>query len=437
MLLFGAVAAGAILAGTAWSVWLQYLRAMDAVRGVTGPHPLVAWRTDASASALLAVTAAVALMAFAVFLARKVAVEGHLRQVERQHENIIDQAMDAIVTVDESQHVVSFNKAAEQVFGVSAAQALGQPLNNFLPERYHAVHSGHVQHFARTGTTARRMGERRALHGRRADGSEFPLDASISRSMGPDGMLFTVILRNITLQVQAEEALRKSHQELQMLARSANEALESQRRRVARELHDELGGALTALKMDMAMCGNLLPPDSPALHERLEQMRGLVDALVAASRRISAELRPLMLDDLGLGAALEWLVQDFSRRHGVQSDLQLDPTLVQLREPYASAVFRIVQESLTNVARHAQAQRVDVGLQLRDGQVWLEVRDDGRGIDAAGPRKTVSHGLLGIRERARLLAGEAHIEPAAGGGTRVRAHFPLPDTERELEATPA
>jgi PAS domain S-box-containing protein len=415
-----------------WSIWHQYRRVEEALSGAIGPHPLDAWRTDALASGLLATVAVVFLLALTLFLARKVGVEARLHDVETLHQKIIEQAMDAIITVDESHRIVAFNKAAEEVFGLPASRAIGQPLNMLLPERFHAAHTAHVDRFAATGATARRMGERRALFGRRTNGEEFPLDASISRSPGLRGQLFTVILRDITRQVEAEQEVRKSHQELELLARSANEALEAQRRRVARELHDEFGGVLTALKMDIAMCDEKMPPERADLRAHLEQMRQLVDGMVAASRRLSSELRPLMLDDLGLGAALDWLAQDFAKRHRIAVQLRADPALSHLREPYASAVFRIVQEALTNVARHAQAARVDIEAQVAGGELRLEVRDDGLGIAPERQGASGTHGLLGIRERARLLAGSATIEPAPGGGTRVRARFPLP-----REAVPA
>ncbi len=144
----------------------------------------------------------------------------------------------------------------------------------------------------------------------------------------------------------------------------------------------------------------------------------LLDGTVAATRRISADLRPLVLDDLGLGAAAEWLVQSFTSRTGIACELAMARGL-ELGEPYATTVFRVLQESLTNVAKHADATQVEVSLGRDGPDVILAVQDNGRGFAIGAPRKPGSFGLLGLRERAALLGGEVSIESAPGRGTQV------------------
>jgi signal transduction histidine kinase len=155
-------------------------------------------------------------------------------------------------------------------------------------------------------------------------------------------------------------------------------------------------------------------------------MRSVLDSTVAATRRISADLRPLMLDDLGLEAALEWLVEETSRRHGFAVDLQVDERSATIAEPLASQIFRIVQESLTNVGRHAAARNVLVRVRALGPEIHLDVHDDGRGISPEDLRKKGSFGLVGIRERAYTLAGSVEMRGEPGRGTAIHVRLPIP-----------
>ncbi len=338
---------------------------------------------------------------------------------------ILESAMDAIITVDALQRIVLFNDAAENIFGLSRDQALGSSLERLIPDRFKAAHRKHVQRFGDTGDTTRRMGAKLVLFGLRATGEEFPIDASISQVTVDGQKFFTVILRDVTERVQSDAAIARSHADLRGLSRAANEALESERRRVARELHDELGQQLTAMKIDMTELEHALAIERPELQTRCVHLRGLIDQTVASTRRIAADLRPLMLDDLGLGAALEWLAQNTSQRTGIGVRLAIDEALTEVPDPHASTIFRIVQESLTNVARHASASKVDIEVRSDNAHALVSVRDNGRGIAAGDQDKRGSFGLLGIKERARLLGGHASIENHPGGGAVVKAHLPL------------
>jgi hypothetical protein len=337
---------------------------------------------------------------------------------------IVDSAMDAVVTVDEGQRVVLFNRAAEQVFGVRRDEALGASLERFLPARFRAAHHAHVEHFGRTGVTSRRMGDVTTLWALRSDGTEFPIEASISQAVEEGRRFFTVILRDITLRKQAEEALKRSEQELRELSARVLEAREEEKTRIARELHDELGQLLTALKMDLAWLRERLPS---SLQEKAAEMSGMLDQTVGATRRISADLRPLMLDDLGLADAAGWLVQDFAKRSGLQVEVRLPEAeaLQDVSKSVATAVYRAVQESLTNIGRHAGARRAWVMFAVEDGTIHVEVEDDGRGIAPQDLAKSRSLGLKGMRERFAYLGGALEIGAAPRGGTRLRLRVPL------------
>jgi PAS domain S-box-containing protein len=396
---------------------------------MTEHHILGPWRATAQQFGTGAFGAALLAMALMLLIARQLriteAARVELRQSAQRLDGIIQSAMDAIITVNQQQRILLFNAAAEQVFRCSAAKAIGSSLDRFLPERFRAVHRAHVDDFGATGVTARRMGDRMTLTAMRADGQEFPIDASISKVVVNDEKVYTVILRDITEQRRAEKEIAHSHHRLRELAIVMNDVREAERTRVARELHDELAQWLTALKMDVSWLASRLPSGSSEMAARTARMSGIIDDTVKAVRRIAADLRPTILDDLGPIAALEWLAQDFSERSGivVKTDMtQAEPTF---QEPLVTAVFRMVQEALTNVARHARATEVVITLQVDDTTLRLCVRDNGNGADLALLEQSGSYGLLGIRERAYTLGGTAEFSSAPGTGFSVEIEIPV------------
>ncbi|WP_321940406.1 PAS domain-containing sensor histidine kinase [Paraburkholderia sp. J8-2] len=363
-------------------------------------------------------------------------VAGDARLNEARMMGIIRSSMEAIVTVDETQRVVIFNPAAEQVFGLSAMEAIGSPLSRFIPERFRAAHAQHVEQFGETGVTERLMGRsQRVLHGLRANGDEFPIEASISQIRDDSGKLFTVMLRDVTERVRAEDELTCSREELRELSANLQNVREAEKARIARELHDDLGQQLTALKIDLCALERRLGEDDVTdVPARLAGMRNLIDATVAALRRIAADLRPVMLDDLGLVPAIEWLANDFTNRYGIAVKRNLDADAMMFSNIASSALFRIVQEALTNVARHAEAHLVEITLKV-DGPICvLRIADDGLGAagDPADPTglqrsalREKSFGLLGIRERARMLDGTVLIDTAPDKGFAMTITFAL------------
>lgn len=217
-------------------------------------------------------------------------------------------------------------------------------------------------------------------------------------------------------------ALAVSRERLQRLTAGLLQATEEERTRIAREIHDVLGQALTALKMDVAWIGRRLSPDTPATQAKLAGMVALIDEAVVTVRRIATDLRPGVLDDLGLAAAVQWQAEEFEHRTGIHcafstvvDDGALDPLV-------STAVFRILQESLTNVARHGRASNVAVTLEHRDTDLVLEVRDDGIGIAESDVSSVRSIGLAGMRERAQLVGGGFSI--SGGAGTTVHVQIP-------------
>jgi PAS domain S-box-containing protein len=341
---------------------------------------------------------------------------------------IIRSSMEAIITVDEAQRIVIFNPMAERIFSCSAMDAIGAPLVRFIPERFRSAHEKHVEQFGVTGVSERQMGRQRVLFGLRANGEEFPIEASISQILDANGKLYTVVLRDVTERVKADNALKASREDLRELSANLQNVREEEKARIARELHDDLGQQLTALKMDLSsveLALDALPAGGPEVRTQLRGMRRLIDATVASVRRIAADLRPVMLDDLGLVPAIEWLANDFTNRYGIDIERQIEPGDIVFTRNGATTLFRIVQEALTNVARHADATLVTLVLRIEGEHCILRIADNGRGTVEPDGRNGKSFGLLGIRERAHMLGGSIAIETAAARGFAITAVFPL------------
>lgn len=225
--------------------------------------------------------------------------------------------------------------------------------------------------------------------------------------------------------LRAEIALQDSNSQLRALAARIETIREEERREIARELHDELGQALTALKMDVAAWLNRMPKRSVEMRARAQNMSDQIDATIKTVRRLSSQLRPGMLDDLGLGPSIEWYAHEFETRTGIECQVCTPPEDLELNQTQAIALFRIFQETLTNVARHADAKHVNIELVQHDGVVSLQIRDDGKGIDLSQVRGKHSLGLLGMRERVQMLNGSLEIQGRPGEGTTIVVQVPL------------
>jgi signal transduction histidine kinase len=225
---------------------------------------------------------------------------------------------------------------------------------------------------------------------------------------------------------RAQEQLRESHEQLRALSVYLQHVREEERTRIAREVHDELGQALTSCKLDLSLLANKLPGSLAPLKERAKALSAHIDATIHTVRRIATELRPGILDHLGLIAALEWQANEFQTRTGIKCDVRTDLHEPVLTPDLATTFFRIFQETLTNIIRHAGATHVMVHLKEVGGRIILEVKDNGRGISPEEISNTRSMGLLGMKERAALLGGTFRITPAPGGkGTLASVSIPL------------
>jgi len=251
--------------------------------------------------------------------------------------------------------------------------------------------------------------------------------------------LLRELSESLDLQVQegtgqralADRELRDSLGQLRALAGRLQSVREEERTCIAREIHDELGQGLTALKMDLVWITQRLPATDKSLHVKAHSMLTLIDDTITSVRRIAFSLRPGMLDDLGLSATIEWQCQEFQARTGIECEMVLTAEDVDLDDQRSTAVFRIFQETLTNIARHAAATRVVVKLKKVGQELILMVLDNGKGFEKGGLAENRALGLLGMKERALVLGGVFEIHSNPGKGTSVTVRFPLGSRETE------
>jgi PAS domain S-box-containing protein len=363
--------------------------------------------------------------------------EEALRRSEFLLRCVLDTNPAIIVVKDRDSRILLANEALAGFYGLRVEDVIGrrhsdlhaehggQPaeLAQWLADDRHVIATGERIEREESGTD--RQGELHHFHT-----FKYPLELD----SGLDAVL--VITEEITQRKRAEEALRDSRDQLRRLARRLQTVREEERTSIAREIHDVLAQELTRLKLDLSWIDRRLAHAANEstradLKHKVASMMELADVTIASTQQLATELRPVVLDSLGLGPAIEWQVEDFQNRTGLTCVARVSRELPPLDRAQATALFRIVQESLTNVVRHAGARRVEVKIELRGAELCLSVLDDGRGITRDELADPKSIGLLGMKERAALLGGEAEITPAPGGGTLVRVTTPLPAPENE------
>ncbi|WP_017775823.1 sensor histidine kinase [Paraburkholderia kururiensis] len=350
---------------------------------------------------VLSVLLIAALAASAWLFARMRRAVKQAETQENQLQAIVSTAADAIVTVDEQHRIVMFNPAAEHMFGRAAATVLGEDVGLLIPVRFRAGHRQHVARFGKEGVSLKTMNGGRDVVALRADGTEFLIDASISRATALGKRLYTVVARDMTERHRFQNALRESEMRYRELARSLQRVREDERAVLARRLHEGLGQPLTALKMEMSALDAQTHRDSLARIEGesdaaralRENVDGLVDHLVALVRSLASELRPPMLDDLGLAAALDWLAGDLATRYGLR--VALDVTETELDRDVATVLYRIVQETLDDAGRQQRDADFSLVLGKAGGLVVLSLGEEPRRGADAGDERGEAHDANG------------------------------------------
>jgi len=273
----------------------------------------------------------------------------------------------------------------------------------------------------------------------RKDGQRIDVSLTISPIRDAAGHISgaSIIARDTTERNRVEDATRQSQQQLRALSAHLQTIREEERTRIAREIHDELGQVLTGLKMELSLLeeswSESTPHDARTLNEgAFQRMRSLVDGSIQTVRKIATELRPMMLDNLGLSAAIEWQAEEFLKISGIPCEVSLPEDEMSLDRDTSTALFRILQESLTNIVRHAKASRVSVHLWNENYMTVLQVQDDGVGIPAHLVKGTASFGLLSMKERALMLGGTVDVMSGPVAGTKIVVR--VPHAAREDEA---
>jgi PAS domain S-box-containing protein len=323
------------------------------------------------------------------------------------------------IWIAEDEHIGYANRAAALLLGESNPEVLhGRRLETLLPS---STLSELRAELARGGG-----GPAVRIPGRigRVDGSLRDIEVVLAPLPDHGHAVVQMVIDDVTDRRRAAAELERTGHALRRLQASVVEAREEERRRISRELHDELGQRLTALKMEVT---GLAERTGLGEHdERVTGMLTMLDETVAAVRRLASDLRPPMLDDLGLNAAIEWLARDMARRTGIDIRLRLDDSQAPPSGRLATALYRMVQEGLTNAARHARARRIDVSLRRHGDTLVLTVADDGVGLPEGGPVREDAYGLLGMRERAAMLGGTLEITNAEGlSGARLTVRLPV------------
>jgi PAS domain S-box-containing protein len=370
-------------------------------------------------------SAAMLLLAFAGghLLGRRLAARRAPWQLSASHSRrIVDNASEAIISVDDRSTILMANPSAATLFATTAEEMCGSPLRRFIrtPSGQDATP---LSYFPTDGSRAGRRATDYAVTGVRANGEPFPLEGSISTARHEGRPVYTIILRDVTERHQVQQKLTQSHNQLRQLSAALQTIREEERAHIARELHDDLGQLLASLRIDLALLQRADgPPQSVRLMEGMET--NLLTAITSL-RRIATNLRPRALDEGGLYFALQGLREDFVERQGIACALFADEAELRLDDAASTAIFRIVQEALTNIARHAQARNVTMNLYRLNGELLVTIRDDGRGIEAADMEKAESLGLIGMRERVWAMDGEITITADEPSGTRIDIVMPI------------
>jgi PAS domain S-box-containing protein len=404
----------------------------------------------------------------------RVLSERTLRESEERFRLLVEGVREyAIFQLDTEGNVASWNAGAQRLKGYESSEIIGKHFSAFYPQE------------ALLNDEPRMILARAVRHGQsegegwrvRKDGSRFWANVVVTALRDSTGRLLgfakltrdttetreraealtkakellelrveqrTAVLTRVNNELRseiaerhrAEQQLTNSRDELRALAARLQKVREEERTYIAREIHDELGQVSTAIKMDLAIIGNKLTNRQSQLRSKVGSARQLVDGMIVTLRRIASELRPTTLDDLGLQAALESHAQEFESRTGIRCSVALPPEPLMLDKDRSTAIFRIFQESLTNVARHAHATSVEARFWHERDRLIFQIVDNGTGFDPEAAKARKSLGLIGMQERALLLGGEFKTEGKPGAGTTVTLTLPLRPLSPPEKTTP-
>ena len=343
---------------------------------------------------------------------------------------LVQSSLDSVIVVDNAHQIVLANYQGGRVFGYPAQQMLARPLDLLLPSRLLGAHHAALLRLADARVGKRRLRMRFDSTGLRSSGEEFMFEATISRVTIRGNIFFPIVLR----EWQTHESQNRSsrHQkapsarsEFQRRAAASQQVHEVEKKRVSRLLYDDLGQSLSVLKLDMDWMQNTLIAETSATLPRVDQMQSALDHIISRIKSIASTLRPPLLDDFGLIAALQWVSNDFQKKTGISCTLTSQSTGGRAGDAIESAIFRLVQESLLNIEHHAKANTVTIFLWRKVKSLDVLIQDDGIGMTSGSENKPGCYGLIGMQERIYTLGGAISISNVETRGLAIHASIPV------------
>jgi PAS domain S-box-containing protein len=385
------------------------------------------WEQLALAGAVLALCAGIFNYAFGNYLVRRTGELGVDRPPKREEfETLFESAPYGVLVTDISGRIVLLNQRIAEEFGYQRDELVGRSVDCLVPDRYRSGHTGAREAYLRHPGT-RMMGAGRELFGLRKNGTEFPIELALNPFRTSAGSFVVATVVDITARRRAAELLDHARRERERLHMRLLEASDDERRRLSRELHDETGQLLTAVTLSLQSIERSIAQGARPAFARTQ---ALLDQLGKSLHQVAYQLRPRSLDDLDLSEALANHVSEWSVQTGIAADFHCRRRLEALSAQQDAALYRIAQEALTNVARHAHGvSNVAITLDTVDGEVRLTIEDDGCGFDVLAKPAGHGLGLAGMRERLALLGGRLEIEATPRGGTTVYVRMPVESLE--------
>jgi PAS domain S-box-containing protein len=354
----------------------------------------------------------------AVDITERKIIQERLKESQNRLESIVQSAMDAVIAIDDDQRIVVFNTAAEKMFGCPEQDAIGTPIDRFIPERFRIAHRAHIRQFGQSEVANRAVGGTTALLGQRSNGEEFPIETSLSQSLAGKKKIFTVMIRDVTERRRAEEALAS-------VSRRLIRAQEEERTWIARELHDDFNQRIALLAMNLETLKQELPTSDGKVIRRIEESSKLTSELASDIHALSHRLHSSKLELLGLVGACHSFCRELSDRQNVEVAFHSRDLPKNLPPQIALCLFRVLQEALQNAVKHSGARRFDVSLSGAPSEILLAVHDSGIGFD---PEKAIEGnglGLISMMERLKLVDGQLSIDSKPQVGTTIHARVPL------------
>lgn len=338
--------------------------------------------------------------------------------------DILDALPFYVMLIDEHHHILQANRAVQKQLGVEVKDIIGK----YCPTVIHGLEEPWYACPLEEAVQKGQSVEREALDrqsGRWIRSAVYPT----KKSTEDGSKIFFHTVSDITDRKQADEQLRTSREQLRALSLYLESVREEERTNLAREIHDELGSLLTGLKIDLSWLAKKTSREQELILAKIKSMYELIDEAIQTVKRISTELRPGVLDDLGLSAAIEWAGQEFEKRTEIKLEFTSRPKDIILDGDRSTAIFRIFQEALTNIVRHANATNARISLKQDGDRVVLRIRDNGKGIDKKQLSDPKAFGLIGMRERAMSKGGDVKISGTPGVGTTIIVSIPLKNME--------